>query len=204
MNRRQTVPRCLLTGRVVASTAVCLLLLANGCSSRRNAETKTSSDSEKRPDASGVIAGTAQLALKSGDVKNIAFASVVLTKQNYKVLTGAEQADIAFDVDSGRDAVQLGMMSSDELQTKAKAKFAAMESFQSKLPEKLKVPPIATETTNANGEFRFSNVCPGTYWIFLDTKVAINYVGWSLRVEVKPGETVKADLNNTNVDYSFY
>ncbi len=179
-----------------------LVVLMSGCSPKNGAGSKSPTDADKKTDPAAVIVGAAQLGLKSGDVKNITFASVMLTEQDFKVLTDTEQADVSFDVDTGMDARRLGIMTSDELDRKTKAKFAAMESFQSKLPEKLKVPAIATTTTDAGGNFRFDRVPPGTYWIFLDTKVAINYVGWSLRVDVKPGQTLKADLNNANVDYS--
>lgn len=175
-----------------------------GCSSKVSPEAKFSDAAEKKTDSSGIIMGTAQLALKSGDVKNIAFTTVMLTQQDYKVLTDSEQEDVSFEPDTGLDAVRLGIMTTDELDRKTKARFAAIESFQNKLSEKAKMPAIATTTTDAAGNFRFDKVNPGTYWVFLDAKVAINYVGWSLMVEVKPGETNKADMNNSNVDYSFH
>src|SRR6266404_8102480 len=151
-----------------------LALLMAGCSSRISPEAKSSDAAEKKTDSSGIIMGAAQLALKSGDVKNIAFTTVMLTQQDYKVLTDTEQADASFVPDTGVDAARLGIMTSDELDRKTKAKFAAIESFQNKLPEKAKVSARATTTTDAAGNFRFDKVNPGTYWVFLDAKVGIN------------------------------
>ncbi len=137
-------------------------------------------------------------------MKAVAFTSVKLAQQDFKVLTEAEQEDAAFDVDQGLEAARLGIMERDELDRKARAKVEAMKSFENRLPQKLGIPAVATATTDANGSYRFDHVPAGAYWVSLDTKLGINSVGWSVKVEVKPGETTKLDLNNTNVDYSLH
>jgi hypothetical protein len=75
--------------------------------------------------ARGAISGAAQLALQNGDVKNIAFATVTLTKQNYEILTDAEQADLAFDEGGTGSRMNMNV---NEYQRKTDAKFATFKS----------------------------------------------------------------------------
>ncbi len=152
----------------------------------------------------GVVLGTVQLGLKSGDVKSIAFTPARLGQQEFEVLTDSQKADLAADTDLYSDAIRLGLMSVDEAEVKTKAKLLASEIFHERLPQKKAIPAAATATTDGNGAFKFDSVSPGTYWMFLDTEVGINTIGWAVKVEVKARQTTKVNLNNTNLDYGFH
>jgi hypothetical protein len=151
----------------------------------------------------GAVTGTVQVALGSGDVKALAFKTIKLVTEGYAVLSDAERNDIGYDYDMGERGRALGVISSDELDRKTRAKVSAMESFQKRLPEKVAIHAIATSTTDAGGNFKFDQVQPGIYWINVDTDLAGNYIGWSVRAEVLAGAPTKVQLNNTNLDYGF-
>lgn len=179
-----------------------MLPSVTGCS-RTKANDPSSGDRQAIVEPSvGAISGTAQVALGSGDVKTLAFKTVKLATQGYAVLTDAERNDIVYDYDQGERGRELGVISADELQRKTQAKVSAMESFQKRLPEKAAINGLATTTTDAGGNFKFERVQPGTYWINLDTDLAGNQIGWSVRVEVSTGAATAIQLNNTNVDYA--
>jgi hypothetical protein len=89
-----------------------LVVLLAGCSKN---EAKPSSNSAPTAQAPlGVIAGTVQISLGSGDVKSLAFKQVKLVQENYAILTEAEKQDIDYDVDQGSEALRLGVTSLNE------------------------------------------------------------------------------------------
>jgi hypothetical protein len=152
----------------------------------------------------GGINGLVQVSLKSGDVKNLAFIPVRLVQEEFQILSAAESNDIVYDTDLGDEGFKDGLVSSQELDAKTDAKISAFRSFQGRLPQKTAIPAIATVTTDGTGFYKFDGVKPGTYWVNVDATVANNYVGWSARVEVSPGQLAKVDLNNTNAEYAFH
>ncbi len=179
-----------------------IFLLAVGACSTKRGGTLTSADLQPTTQT-GAVVGAARVSLGSGDVKALAFKPTKLVQQGYAVLSDVERQDIVYDVDQGIEARRLAVISGDELDRKTRAKVAAMESFQRRLPEKEAIPAVATATTDASGSFKFDRIQAGTYWVFLDTQVAGNFVGWAVRVEVRPGTTTRVDLDNTDLDYGF-
>jgi hypothetical protein len=184
---------------------VLMLMLATvtGCSNKKE-EGQSSRDRQAVVEPSfGAVTGTVQVAQGSGDVKALAFKTVKLSTEGYAVLSDAERNDIGYDVDLGLRGQAVDLISSDELQRKTQAKVSAMESFQKRLPEKVAIRGIAITTTDAGGNFTFDRVQPGTYWVNLDSDLAGNYLGWSVRVEVLAGAPTTVQLNNTDLDYGF-
>jgi hypothetical protein len=175
--------------------------LCAGCASEKTSDRKVS---VKGNDSTASIAGTVQLALRSGDVKNVAFTTVRLATQEYHVLTDAEKEASAFDADLLRDARTTGVMSLDEYTRRMDSLHSMVASFRTRMPERSAVPAVASVQTNGNGAYIFQNVVPGTYWINVDAEVGINYVAWTVQVTVRAGESVHCDLNNTNLEYSFH
>ena len=177
---------------------VVLVVIAGGCSRAKN---NPASSTEQSP--FGTIIGKVQIALGSGDVKPVAFKSVRLTEESFAVLSDSEKQDIVYDADEGSEAVRLGVTSMDEHGRKVQAKVNALQSFDARLPQKQAIPTVSIATTDAGGNFKFEGIKPGTYWVFLDTTVSGNQVGWAVKVDVARNSVTNADMNNTNLDYGF-
>jgi hypothetical protein len=179
-----------------------VLVVLSGCSTTKGHSNLSSNSAWGL--SPGTIVGTAQLASRSGDVQSLTLRPVKLVQQAYSVLTDSQKQDIAHGDDyQDNEALRLGVMSLAEFNEKAEANADAWQSFQKRLPEKQAIQAISSGITDARGNFRLENIKPGTYWIFLDTEVSGNHVGWAVKVDVAPAATVKVELNDTNLDYEF-
>lgn len=189
--------------RWIGLSFVLAFLVLHGCSKQTESEGGSNEAQTKLQSSLGTIVGKAQVALKSGEVRSVAFATLKLVQQPFQVLSESEKEAISYDADHGLEAARLGIASRDEVHRKIEAKTSAMESLQRRLPEKQAISAVATATTDANGSFKIERINPGTYWLFLDVQISGNLVGWAQKVELKAGKTVSVDLNNTNVEYTF-
>jgi hypothetical protein len=180
-----------------------LLIVVSGCSrTKGNAIVSGNPQPVAQPLLGGVV-GTVQVALGSGDVKTLAFKNVKLAQESYSILTASEKTDIARDEGDLSKALRLGLITLNEYNRKMQAKADALESFGRHLPGKEAIQSVAEATTDAGGSFKMEGIKLGTYWVFLDTDVSGNHVGWAVKVDVTTGSETKLDLNNTNLDYGF-
>ena len=171
----------------IGTVLLTVLTVISGCSrTQGNASASGNLQPIAQPLLGGIV-GTVQVALGSGDVKTLAFKNVKLVQEDYAVLTDSEKADITYDMDEGSKAREFGLITSDELNRKAQAKANALESFGRRLPERETTQSITTATTDAAGNFKMDGIKPGAYWVFLDTDVSGNRVGWAVKADVIPG-----------------
>jgi hypothetical protein len=179
------------------------LTIIGGCSRTKGTASVSGNPQPIAQPSLGGIVGTVQVALGSGDVKALAFKNVKLVQEDYAILSDSEKTDIAYDADEGSKAVNAYLITNDEYQRKVQSRIDALGSFGRRLPGKENIQAIAEATTDAGGNFKMEGIKPGTYWIFLDTDVSGNHVGWAVKSDVTTGTVTKVDLNNTNFEYAF-
>jgi hypothetical protein len=179
------------------------LIVVSGCSRTKGTANVSGNLQPIAQPSLGGIVGTVQVALGGGDVKTLAFKNIKLVQEGYAILTDSEKTDIMYDIDEGRKAVNVDLITEDEQERKVQSKIAALASFGRQLPGKESMQAIAETTTDAGGNFKMEGIKPGTYWVFLDTDVSGNHVGWAVKSDVTTGTATKVDLNNTNFDYAF-